>query len=303
MDSGGPRGGRRRAFRSLAGNRALGRVLAAYVMFTLSEDAVWIAMLVYAYGRGGTTAAGLVAVAQLVPAAVVAPLAASLADRRSPVVLLVGGYLVQTAAMAGTAALCPEFRHIQKGLEFADSYCFDAHKWMFTNFDCSCFFVTHRETLTRSLDVLPEYLRNQAACSDAVFEYRNWQVPLGRRFRALKLWFVIQHYGVEGLQFHVRRHVELAQTFLAWVREDSRFELMAPAPLNLICFRLKGGDEMNEELLRRLNRSGKMYLSHTRLNGKYTIRFCVAQTRTELPNLERAWDTIRKEADGLLAAR
>ena len=103
MDSGGPRGGRRRAFRSLAGNRALGRVLAAYVMFTLSEDAVWIAMLVYAYGRGGTTAAGLVAVAQLVPAAVVAPLAASLADRRSPVVLLVGGYLVQTAAMAGTA--------------------------------------------------------------------------------------------------------------------------------------------------------------------------------------------------------
>jgi aromatic-L-amino-acid/L-tryptophan decarboxylase len=207
------------------------------------------------------------------------------------------------AAMAGTAALCPEFRHIQKGLEFADSYCFDAHKWMFTNFDCSCFFVTHRETLTRSLDVLPEYLRNQAACSDAVFEYRNWQVPLGRRFRALKLWFVIQHYGVEGLQFHVRRHVELAQTFLAWVREDSRFELMAPAPLNLICFRLKGGDEMNEELLRRLNRSGKMYLSHTRLNGKYTIRFCVAQTRTELPNLERAWDTIRKEADGLLAAR
>jgi MFS family permease len=103
MDSGGPRGGRRRAFRSLAGNRALGRVLAAYVMFTLSEDAVWIAMLVYAYGRGGTTAAGLVAVAQLVPAAVVAPLAASLADRRSPVVLLVGGYLVQAAAMAGTA--------------------------------------------------------------------------------------------------------------------------------------------------------------------------------------------------------
>lgn len=208
------------------------------------------------------------------------------------------------AAMAGTAALCPEFRHIQKGLELADSYCFDAHKWMFTNFDCSCFFVADRETLTRSLDVLPEYLRNQQATgSDAAFEYRNWHVPLGRRFRALKLWFVIQHYGVEGLQFHVRRHVELAQTFLAWVREDSRFELMAPASLNLICFRLKGGDEMNEELLRRLNRSGKMYLSHTRLNGKYTIRFCVAQTRTELPHLERAWDAIRKEADGLLAAR
>jgi aromatic-L-amino-acid/L-tryptophan decarboxylase len=205
------------------------------------------------------------------------------------------------AAMAGTAALCPEFRHIQKGLELADSYCFDAHKWMFTNFDCSCFFVADRETLTRSLDVLPEYLRNQAG-SDAVFEYRNWHIPLGRRFRALKLWFVIQHYGVEGLQFHVRRHVELAQTVLRWVQADSRFELIAPAPLNLICFRLKGTDQMNEELLRRLNLSGKLYLSHTRLNGKYTIRFCVAQTRTELRHLERAWDAIREEADALLAA-
>jgi aromatic-L-amino-acid decarboxylase len=206
------------------------------------------------------------------------------------------------AAMAGTAALCPEFRHIQKGLELADSYCFDAHKWMFTNFDCSCFFVANRETLTRSLGVLPEYLRNQGSGSDAAFEYRNWHVPLGRRFRALKLWFVIQHYGVEGLQFHVRRHVELAQTFLSCVRKDSRFELMAPAPLNLICFRLKGGDELNEDLLRRLNRSGKLYLSHTRLNGKYTIRFCVAQTRTELPHVEAAWGAIRKEADELLGA-
>ncbi|MGB8524219.1 MAG: pyridoxal-dependent decarboxylase, partial [Candidatus Acidiferrales bacterium] len=206
------------------------------------------------------------------------------------------------AAMSGTAALCPEFRHIQKGLELADSYCFDAHKWMFTNFDCSCFFVADRETLTRSLDVLPEYLRNQTGGSDAVFEYRNWHVPLGRRFRALKLWFVIQHYGVEGLQFHVRRHVELAQTFLRWVRADSRFELMAPAPLNLICFRLIGTDQVNEELLRRLNRSGKLYLSHTRLNGKYTIRFCVAQTRTELQHLERAWGAIREEAEALLAA-
>jgi aromatic-L-amino-acid decarboxylase len=207
------------------------------------------------------------------------------------------------AAMAGTAALCPEFRRIQQGLELADSYCFDAHKWMFTNFDCSCFFVADRETLTRSLDVLPEYLRNQASGSEPVFEYRNWHVPLGRRFRALKLWFVIRHYGVEGLQFHVRRHVELAQTFLRWVREDSRFELMAAAPLNLICFRLKAADDLNESLLRNLNRSGKLYLSHTRLNGKYTIRFCVAQTRTEMRHIQRAWDAIRKETDALLTAR
>jgi aromatic-L-amino-acid decarboxylase len=201
------------------------------------------------------------------------------------------------AAMAGTAALCPEFRHIHKGLELADSYCFDAHKWMFTNFDCSCFYVADRESLTRSLDVLPEYLRNQATGSDAVFEYRNWHVPLGRRFRALKLWFVIQHYGVEGLQSLVRRHVELAQIFLRWLQADSRFEIMAAAALNLICFRLKASDELNEELLRRLNHSGKVYLSHTRLNGKYTIRFCVAQTKTELPHIERAWNVIRSEAD------
>jgi aromatic-L-amino-acid decarboxylase len=207
------------------------------------------------------------------------------------------------AAMAGTAALCPEFRHIHRGLELADSYCFDAHKWMFTNFDCSCFYVADRETLTRSLDVLPEYLRNQASGPDVVFEYRNWHVPLGRRFRALKLWFVIQHYGVEGLQFLVRRHVEIAQTLLKWIQNDSRFELMAPAPLNLICFRLKASDEVNEELLLRLNRSGRFYVSHTRLNGKYTIRFCVAQTNTELPHVQRAWQAICDEADALLNAR
>src|ERR1700678_3726956 len=111
---------------------------------------------------------------------------------------------------------------------------------MFTNFDCSCFFVADRGTLTRTLDVLPEYLRNQAAASDVVFEYRNWHVPLGRRFRALKLWFVIRHYGVEGLQFHIRCHVAIAQKFLESVRKDDRFEIIAPAPLNLICFRVKG---------------------------------------------------------------
>lgn len=203
------------------------------------------------------------------------------------------------AAMAGTAALCPEFRYIQRGLELADSYCFDAHKWMFTNFDCNCFYVADRETLIRTLSVVPEYLRNQATESGAVFDYRDWHVPLGRRFRALKLWFVIQHYGVEGLQFHVRQHVELAQNFLRWVQEDSRFELMAPASLNLICFRLKGDDALNEELLRRLNQSGKLFLSHTRLSGKYTLRFCVGQTRTKLEHVQNAWKAIQSEAGAL----
>ena len=111
------------------------------------------------------------------------------------------------AAMSGTAALCPEFRHTHAGLEFADSYCFNPHKWMFTNFDCDCFYVADREPHP-DLSVLPEYLRNKATESGAVIDYRDWQIPLGRRFRALKLWFVIRHYGVEGLQHHIRRHVD-----------------------------------------------------------------------------------------------
>lgn len=210
-----------------------------------------------------------------------------------------GLWLHVDAAMAGTAALCPEFRHIHRGLEFADSYCFDAHKWMFTNFDCTCFYVRERANLIRSLTVVPEYLRNRATESGAVFDYRDWHVPLGRRFRALKLWFVIHHYGVEGLQFHVRRHVELAQEFLGWLREDERFEVMAPAPLNLICFRLKGDDARTEELMRRLNGSGRLFVSHTRLSGKFTIRFCVAQTRTEIEHVRSAWECIRREAAGI----
>ena len=117
------------------------------------------------------------------------------------------------AAMSGTAGLCPEFRHIHQGLEYADSYCFNPHKWMFTNFDCNCFYVADRKALIQTLSVLPEYLRNQATESGAVIDYRDWQIPLGRRFRSLKLWFVIRHYGVEGLQHHIRQHVELAQQF------------------------------------------------------------------------------------------
>jgi len=212
-------------------------------------------------------------------------------------------FLHVDAAMAGTAALCPEFRWIHQGLELADSYVFDAHKWMFTNFDCSCFYVADRATLTRSLTVLPEYLRNQASESGAVFDYRDWHVPLGRRFRALKLWFVIQHYGVEGLQFHIRRHVELAQRLHKWIEADPRFELMAPARLNLVCFRLRGEDAPSEELMRRLNRSGKLFLSHTRLNGRFTIRLCVGSTRTEAQHVEAAWQAISQQATALLATK
>jgi aromatic-L-amino-acid decarboxylase len=201
------------------------------------------------------------------------------------------------AALAGTAALCPEFRYIHDGLEHADSYCFNPHKWMFTNFDCTAFYVAARAALVNALSILPEYLRNQATQSGQVIDYRDWQIPLGRRFRALKLWFVIRHYGVEGLQYHIRRHVELAQQFARWVEADKRFELAAPAPLNLVCFRHRGGDEINRQLLDTLNRSGALYLTHTRLAGKLTLRMSIGQTHTELHHVEAAWERIRAMAE------
>jgi len=203
------------------------------------------------------------------------------------------------AAMSGTAALCPEFRYIQDGLELADSYTFNPHKWMFTNFDCNCFYVADRKALIDTLSILPEYLRNPATESGEVFDYRDWHIPLGRRFRSLKLWFVLRYYGVEGLQFHVRRHVALAQEFLQWVKQDDRFEAAAPAPLNLVCFRHRGGDQSNEELINRLNRSGDLYLTHTRLNGLFTLRFCVGQTNTTRRHVEHAWSRIQEEAGKL----
>ena len=205
------------------------------------------------------------------------------------------------AAMSGTAALCPEFRHLQNGVEFADSYNFNPHKWMFTNFDCNCFWVADRKALIQTLSILPEYLRNQATESGAVIDYRDWHIQLGRRFRSLKLWFVIRHYGIEGLQHHIRRHVELAQQFAEWVRhdDDKDFELAAPAPLNLVCFRHKAGDAANQTIMDRLNRSGDLFLTHTKLNGKLTLRLCVGQTNTEAKHVEGAWKRIREESHKL----
>ncbi|HEY6302940.1 MAG TPA: pyridoxal-dependent decarboxylase [Terriglobales bacterium] len=213
------------------------------------------------------------------------------------------------SAMSGTAALCPEFRFVHDGVEFADSYVFNPHKWMFTNCDCSVFYVADRRSLIQTLSVLPEYLRNQATESGAVIDYRDWHVPLGRRFRSLKLWFVIRHYGIEGLQHHIREHVRLAQQFASWVREDSRFEVAAPALLNLVCFRLRAGDhphqhqanqdQANQLLMDRLNNSGDLYLTHTKLDGKLTLRLCVGQTNTQARHVERAWQRIQQETGKL----
>lgn len=206
-----------------------------------------------------------------------------------------GIWLHVDAAMSGTAALCPEFRWVLDGLELADSYTFNPHKWMFTNFDCNAFFVADRKALIETLSILPEYLRNEATKSGAVIDYRDWQIPLGRRFRALKLWFVIRHYGVEGLRHHIRQHVQWAQEFAEWVRADDCFELMAPAPLNLVCFRHRAGDAANQAILNRLNASGDLYLTHTKLNGQFVLRMCIGQTHTERRNVVRAWERIEEE--------
>jgi aromatic-L-amino-acid decarboxylase len=203
------------------------------------------------------------------------------------------------AAMSGTAMLCPEFRYLQSGVELADSYNFNPHKWMFTSFDCNCFWVADRNALIQTLSILPEYLRNQASESGSVIDYRDWHIQLGRRFRSLKLWFVIRHYGVEGLQHHIREHVHLAQQFAEWVRNDDGFEIAAPAPLNLVCFRHKGGDAANQIIMDRLNRSGDLYLTHTKLNGKMTLRMCVGQTNTQTRHVKRAWERIQEEAQKL----
>ena len=207
-----------------------------------------------------------------------------------------GAWLHVDAAMAGTAAICPEFRAMHDGLELADSFCFNPHKWMFTNFDCSCFFVADRGPLLRALGIMPEYLENQATQSGQVIDYRDWQIPLGRRFRALKLWFVLRCFGIEGIQERVRRHVALARELAGWIAADARFELAVPVTLNLVCFRHRGGDEATQRILDRVNASGKLLISHTRLDGRLTLRFCVGQTNTQRQHVAAAWEEIRKDA-------
>jgi len=207
-----------------------------------------------------------------------------------------GVWLHVDGAMSGTAAVCPELRFVNDGLELADSYCFNPHKWMFVNFDCSAFFVADRAALVGAMTILPEFLRNAATESGAVIDYRDWQVPLGRRFRALKLWATIRHYGAEGLRHHVREHVRLAAEFADWVRADERFVLAAPAPLNLVCFRHVGGDAVNQRILDRLNRSGRLFLTHTRLDGRLVLRMSIGATRTERRHVEAAWAAIREAA-------
>ncbi|MPY91774.1 MAG: aspartate aminotransferase family protein [Acidimicrobiia bacterium] len=213
-----------------------------------------------------------------------------------------GAWVHVDAAMSGPAAICPEFRWVTDGLEGADSCCTNPHKWLFTNFDCDCFWVADRAPLLDALSILPEFLRNAASESGAVIDYRDWQVPLGRRFRALKLWFVLRWYGGEGLRHHVREHVALARELVGWVQADPRFVLAAPAPLNLVCIRHTAGDEATQSLLDQVNASGRAYLSHTRLDERLVLRISIGATATERRHVLALWQLLSDAADVVSAS-
>ncbi len=203
-----------------------------------------------------------------------------------------GAWYHVDAAWAGTAALCPEFRHLQDGLDLADSYVVNPHKWLMSGVDLSAFYVSDRVALLRTLSLLPEYLRNEATASGEVIDYRDWGVPLGRRFRALKLWFVIRHYGAEGLRHLIREHVRLGQELAGWVDDHPEFELAAPVPLNLVCFRHVDGDDASRAIMDRVNASGEAYLSHTKLDDRLVLRINVGQTYTEERHVRRVWELV-----------
>lgn len=206
------------------------------------------------------------------------------------------------AAYAGTALLLPEKRQLIDGIEYADTFVFNPHKWMFTNFDCSAYYVKDKEALIRTFEILPEYLKTKEG--DRVNNYRDWGIQLGRRFRALKLWFVIREFGVTGLQEKVRSHIAWAQQLAEKIAACEDFELLAPVPLATLCFRCKprGLDdnnalnELNAGLLETLNKTGKIYLTHTKLNDIYTLRFVIGQTQVQERHVLEAWELIHKTA-------
>ncbi|MEQ8770208.1 MAG: pyridoxal-dependent decarboxylase [Phycisphaerales bacterium] len=204
------------------------------------------------------------------------------------------------AAWAGSAFVCPEFRGPMEGIGRADSVCLNPHKWGLVTFDCDLFWVRDRRALIDALSITPEYLRNAATDAGSVIDYRDWQVPLGRRMRALKLWFVYRHYGAEGLRAHIREGVGLAEAFESWVRGDDRFEIVAPRSLSLVCFALRAGDDATERLVREVNGRGAIMVSHTRAGGRYVVRFAVGATLTRRRHVERAWAEIRAAADAVL---
>jgi aromatic-L-amino-acid/L-tryptophan decarboxylase len=212
-----------------------------------------------------------------------------------------GAWLHVDAAYAGAAAIVPELRPLFDGIETADSIVFNPHKWLLTNFDCTAYFVRDPAALLSTFQASPEYLRT--AYDADVVNFRDWGIQLGRRFRALKLWFVIRSYGVEGLRAIIRRHVALARELAGWVEDDPDFELMAPVRFGLVCFRWRPAarsdeelDALNARLLAEVNATRERYLTHTRLGGRYVIRLVVGQRATERVHVRGAWEAVREAA-------
>ncbi|XP_019178236.1 PREDICTED: tyrosine decarboxylase 1 [Ipomoea nil] len=211
------------------------------------------------------------------------------------------------AAYAGSACVCPEFRHYLDGVEEADSFNMNAHKWFLTNFDCSALWVKDRSALIQALSTNPEFLRNKASQANMVVDYKDWQIPLGRRFRSLKLWMVLRLYGLENLQAYVKNHIELAKRFEEFVSEDSRFEVVAHRKFSLVCFRLRPpqndedlANKLNRNLLDAVNSSGKIFISHTVLSGKYVLRLAVGAPLTEERHVIAAWKVLQDEGAAAL---
>ena len=204
-----------------------------------------------------------------------------------------GVWLHVDAAFAGSAAILPEMKWMIEGVEFVDSFVFNPHKWLLTNFDCSAYFVRDSGALIRTFEIYPEYLKT--GMDAEVKNYRDWGIQLGRRFRALKLWFVLRSYGVNGLQNFIREHLRLAKLFESWVKDDEAFELMAPVNLSVVCFRINNGrdeehlTELNKKFEAKLNKTGKVFLSHTSLRGKYVMRMAIGARMTDEQNVREAW--------------
>ena len=206
------------------------------------------------------------------------------------------------AAFAGTALLLPEFRWMVQGLEFADSYVFNPHKWMFTNFDCSVLFVKDTDHWVRTFSLTPEYLRTTQ--DEHVNNYRDWGIQLGRRFRALKLWFVIRSYGLAGIRSKIREHIDLAKEAQDWIEEHPDLEVLVPNVLNTICFRYVGKslsleelNELNSNWMASVNASGKAFFTHTKLGGRYCIRWVIGQTDVERQSVAAAWQLLMEKLE------
>jgi aromatic-L-amino-acid decarboxylase len=204
-----------------------------------------------------------------------------------------GAWLHVDAAYAGSAMVCPELRRAFEGVERADSLVVNAHKWMFTPMDCSLLWTSRPDDFRAAFSLIPEYLRTT---DQDAFNISEYGPALGRRFRSLKLWAILRCYGREGLQRRIREAIRLAELFEGWVREEPGWELCAPRPFSVVCFRRDGSDEENEAILERVNASGEIFISHTRLNGRYVLRLAIGNERTTEDDVRRAWDALRAVA-------